>query len=63
MISSVMVGVLPKALHLFRERYPQVNWRLHEMTPAAQVKALKENVSTPACSASVMTIRCCVTSC
>ncbi len=29
MISSVMVGVLPKALHLFRERYPQVNWRLH----------------------------------
>jgi len=42
MISSVMVGVLPRALHLFRERYPQVNWRLHEMTPAAQVKALKE---------------------
>ena len=42
MISSVMVGVLPKALHLFRERYPQVTWRLHEMTPAAQVKALKE---------------------
>lgn len=34
MISSVMVGVLPKALHLFRERYPQVTWRLHEMTPA-----------------------------
>jgi len=42
MISSVMVGVLPRALHLFRERYPQVSWRLHEMTPAAQVKALKE---------------------
>jgi DNA-binding transcriptional LysR family regulator len=42
MISSVMVGVLPRALHLFRERYPHVNWRLHEMTPAAQVTALKE---------------------
>lgn len=42
MISSVMVGVLPRALHLFRERYPDVHWRLHEMTPAEQMKALKE---------------------
>ena len=42
MISSVMVGVLPRALSRFRERYPQVTWRLHEMTPAAQLTALKE---------------------
>lgn len=42
MISSVMVGVLPRALHLFRERHPEVQWRLHEMTPAAQLTALKE---------------------
>lgn len=42
MISSVMVGVLPRALHLFRERYPGVNWRLREMTPADQLIALKE---------------------
>ncbi|MDQ3202888.1 MAG: LysR substrate-binding domain-containing protein [Pseudomonadota bacterium] len=42
MISSVMVGVLPQALHLFCERYPHVSLRLHEMTPAAQVMALKE---------------------
>ena len=42
MISSVMVGVLPRALNRFRERYPEVTWRLHEMTPAAQLTALKE---------------------
>jgi len=42
MISSVMVGVLPQVLHLFRERYPGVDWRLHEMTPASQLIALKE---------------------
>lgn len=42
MISSVMVGVLPRALHQFRERYQGVRWRLREMTPVAQVLALKE---------------------
>jgi DNA-binding transcriptional LysR family regulator len=42
MISSVMVGLLPEALRQFRERYPGVEWRLQEMTPAAQVAALKE---------------------
>ncbi|AOE83431.1 LysR substrate-binding domain-containing protein [Pseudomonas sp. TCU-HL1] len=42
MMSSVMVGVLPRALHLFRERYHDVRWRLQEMTPVAQVAALKE---------------------
>lgn len=42
MISSVMVGVLPRALSRFRQRYPQVTWRLHEMTPAAQLTALRE---------------------
>lgn len=42
MISSVMVGVLPNVLHLYCERYPGVDWRLHEMTPAAQLVALKE---------------------
>lgn len=42
MISSVMVGAFPEALNLFRKRYPDVQWHLHEMTPAAQLKALKE---------------------
>lgn len=42
MISSVMVGLLPEALRQFRERYPGVEWRLKEMTPAAQLAALKE---------------------
>jgi len=42
MISSVMVGMLPRALALFRDRYPDVSWRLHEMTPANQLAALKE---------------------
>ncbi|BBP81313.1 MULTISPECIES: LysR substrate-binding domain-containing protein [Pseudomonas] len=43
MISSVMVGVLPRALNRFRVHYPDVRWRLHEMTPAAQLMALKEH--------------------
>jgi len=42
MISSVMVGVLPRVLHVFRERYPEVRWCLREMTPFAQMVALKE---------------------
>lgn len=42
MISSVMVGVLPRALHRFRETHRDVGWRLREMTPVAQVAALKE---------------------
>lgn len=42
MISSVMVGVIPRAMHVFRERYPDVSWNLREMTPAAQLAALSE---------------------
>ncbi|KZE34347.1 LysR family transcriptional regulator [Crenobacter luteus] len=42
MMSSTMVGILPDALRVFRERYPGVRWRLHELTPAAQLVALKE---------------------
>ncbi|MFM9433195.1 DNA-binding transcriptional LysR family regulator [Janthinobacterium sp. CG_23.3] len=42
MISSVMVGVLPRALRLFQDRHPDVKWTLHEMMPAAQLVALKE---------------------
>ncbi|GGO85601.1 LysR family transcriptional regulator [Marinobacterium nitratireducens] len=42
MISSVMVGVLPRALSLFRERHHAVEWQLFEMTPAAQLDALKQ---------------------
>ena len=41
-ISSVMVDLLLKALLRFRENYPGVEWRLHEMTPSAQISALKE---------------------
>ncbi len=41
-ISSVMVDLLLKALLQFREKCPGVEWRLHEMTPAAQITALKE---------------------
>ncbi|MGA7782016.1 MAG: LysR substrate-binding domain-containing protein [Paraburkholderia sp.] len=42
-ISSVMVEPIPRALRVFAEKHPQVRWRLHEMTPAAQILALKEH--------------------
>lgn len=41
-ISSAMVEPLPRALREFNARHPQVRWTLHEMTPAAQIQALKE---------------------
>jgi DNA-binding transcriptional LysR family regulator len=41
-ISSAMVEPIPRALRVFAEKHPQVQWRLHEMTPAAQILALKE---------------------
>jgi DNA-binding transcriptional LysR family regulator len=42
MISSLMVGLLPQALRVFQDRYPDVKWTLHELQPAAQQAALKE---------------------
>ncbi|SMG50173.1 LysR substrate-binding domain-containing protein [Paraburkholderia susongensis] len=41
-ISSAMVEPIPRALRVFAQRHPQVRWTLHEMTPAAQILALKE---------------------
>lgn len=41
-ISSAMVEPIPQALRVFADKHPQVQWRLHEMTPAAQILALKE---------------------
>ncbi|MBK5124306.1 LysR family transcriptional regulator [Burkholderia sp. R-69980] len=41
-ISSAMVEPIPRALRVFAEKHPQVQWTLHEMTPAAQILALKE---------------------
>lgn len=41
-ISSSLVGVVPRALQLFRERYPEVVWRLHELTPKMQVEGLQD---------------------
>jgi DNA-binding transcriptional LysR family regulator len=41
-ISSAMVEPIPRALKVFAQKHPQVQWTLHEMTPAAQILALKE---------------------
>jgi DNA-binding transcriptional LysR family regulator len=41
-ISSAMIDPLPHLLHTFAEAHPRLHWRLHEMTPAAQIAALKE---------------------
>ena len=41
-ISSSMVGVVPETLRVFRERYPQVHWQLHELTPNRQIEGLLE---------------------
>ncbi|MDI7046570.1 LysR family transcriptional regulator, partial [Escherichia coli] len=38
-ISSAMVEPIPRALRVFAEKHPQVQWTLHEMTPAAQILA------------------------
>jgi DNA-binding transcriptional LysR family regulator len=37
-----MVEPFPRALGEFARKHPQVRWTLHEMTPAAQLQALKE---------------------
>ena len=42
MISSLMVGLLPQALRILQDRYPDVKWTLHELQPAAQQAALLE---------------------
>ncbi len=42
MISSVMVGLVPKALAEFQARCPQVRWTLHEMQPGAQIEELRQ---------------------
>lgn len=41
-ISSAMVDAVADALHYFGDRYPNVKWRLHEMTPVDQITALEE---------------------
>ncbi len=41
MISSVMIGLITRSLQMFQERYPGVDWRLHELTPMAQIEALE----------------------
>lgn len=41
-ISSSLVGVVPRALQVFRERYPSVVWRLHELTPKLQIEGLHD---------------------
>ncbi len=41
MISSVMIGLITRSLQLFQQRYPTVDWRLHELTPMAQIEALE----------------------
>jgi DNA-binding transcriptional LysR family regulator len=41
-ISSAMVEPIPRSLGVFARKHPQVRWTLHEMTPAAQIQALKE---------------------
>lgn len=41
-ISSAMVDVIADALHYFGDNYPDVKWRLHEMTPVDQITALEE---------------------
>lgn len=41
-VSSVAYSGLPEVLRAFRLRYPEVSIGLHEMPPAAQVKALRD---------------------
>jgi len=41
-ISSAMVDPIPRTLRAFSKQHPQVHWTLHEMTPAAQIQALRE---------------------
>ncbi|MBB4095235.1 LysR substrate-binding domain-containing protein [Brucella pecoris] len=41
-ISSSLVGIIPRALDIFTSRYPDVDWQLHELTPALQIQGLLE---------------------
>lgn len=41
-ISSMMCGVLPRSLRIFKTSYPNVDWSLREMAPDAQVAAVSE---------------------
>ncbi|WP_179404706.1 LysR substrate-binding domain-containing protein [Burkholderia guangdongensis] len=39
-INSVMYGPLPRTMHLFQKRNPEVEWTLHELLPDQQQEAL-----------------------
>ncbi len=41
-ISSSLVGIIPGALDIFTSRFPDVDWQLHELTPALQIQGLLE---------------------
>ncbi|OIS90417.1 LysR substrate-binding domain-containing protein [Brucella cytisi] len=41
-ISSSLVGIIPRALDIFTSRFPDVDWQLHELTPALQIQGLLE---------------------
>ncbi|MBC2887351.1 LysR family transcriptional regulator [Ochrobactrum sp. CM-21-5] len=41
-ISSSLVGIIPKAFDIFTSSYPDVDWQLHELTPALQIQGLLE---------------------
>lgn len=41
-ISSSLVGVVPAALEAFRRQHPDVEWKLHELTPPMQIQGLLE---------------------
>ncbi|MCS0657260.1 LysR family transcriptional regulator [Massilia terrae] len=41
-VASTLYGQLPEIVRRYRERYPQVEVTLHEMTTVEQLKALKE---------------------
>lgn len=39
-INSVMYGPLPRTMHAFQQRHPDVEWTLHELLPDQQADAL-----------------------
>jgi DNA-binding transcriptional LysR family regulator len=41
-VASTLYGLLPDIIRTYRERYPEVEVTLHEMTTVEQLKALKE---------------------
>ena len=40
-VGSVLYSFLPQALRIFRERFPAVEWKLHELTSCQQIAALE----------------------